>query len=435
MPPSPSITEALAAISNHKPIAQKSDEWLAARKNLIAASESGYLLGIKSCSSMMNYIKAKCNLSTSLDNLGQLDSIRHGNIYEDVAREIYQSRHSLEVKEYGLITTSKHSFLGASPDGIVIRHIQPQSLEADFRTDFRIESRVGRLVEIKNPYDYDPSDIIKPEYAVQILQQQFVLDLPKCDFIKTNIIGSSVNAKTANKGLNPYMDINSFLADVLDPDQNPNPITIANKNIPISNLTSKGMEKGILIHYKDVETGQYITHLYPLSTPYIKSSILEWIKTTKEAISSSTGICKTKIAVEYWYLAAYFEKTLEYDKYLFENVYMPRLELIWQLITRIRQFQELHSPSVIIDFIDNHIKPIVNKPSAFYKLLTNQKEICNLLEASLQLEVKPISLEINIIDNKQKTIDTEQTESNTESNSRRKARSTVKNKIIIEYDF
>ena len=424
----PNITVALAAISNHKPIPQKSAEWLAARKNLIAASEAGYLLGIRSTSSMINYIKGKCNISTSLDNLGMLDSIRHGNIYEDVAREIYQSRHSLEVKEYGLITTSKHSFLGASPDGIVIQ-------EHRSGDDKITESRIGRLVEIKNPYDYDPSDSIKPEYAVQILQQQFVLDLPKCDFVKTNIIGASVNEKTATKGLTPYRDIDAFLADtpyhtsslktplqthfsLLHPE---------NKNIPICNLTSKGMEKGIIIHYKDLETGQYITNLYPLDTPYTKAGILEWIKTTKETISSNTGICKSKIAVEYWYLAAYFEKVIEYDSHLFENIYLPRLELVWQLITRIRQLQALYSSELIINFIDNILKPHINKPSAFYKLSTNQMDICNILETALQLDIKSNG---NADNDKGKDKGNDKISKKTP-----RAARAARPKVVIEYDF
>lgn len=423
-----SIETALDAITNHKPIAQKSPEWLVARKNLIAASEAGYLLGIRSCSGMINYIKAKCNLSTSLDNLCKLDSIRHGNVYEDVSRAIYQSRHSLEVKEYGLITTSKHSLLGASPDGIVIqkKHIMGNDKIA--------ESRIGRLVEIKNPYDYDPSDFIKPEYEIQVLQQQFVLDLHKCDFVKTNIIGSTVNEKTATKGLSPYLDIDAFLADVIYANPNANPI--ANRNIPVSNLTSKGMEKGIIIHYKDSETGLYITHLYPLETPYTKPGILEWIKTTKATISSSTGICKYKIAVEYWYLAEYFEKTLEYDAHLFENIYLPRLELVWQLIMRIRQLQELYSSNVIIDFIDNQIKPHINKPSSFYKDATNQTDICNLLETALQLDVRTNTNNTNntnaanLNDPVGKNTCKRNVKQNAKSNSR-----TPKSKLVIEYDF
>ena len=441
---STSIETALAAIANQKPIAQKSPKWLAARKNLIAASESGYLLGIRSCSGMISYIKAKCNLSTSLDYIGKLDAIRHGNIYEDVSRAIYQSRHSLEVKEYGLITTTKNAFLGASPDGIVIQEFKTnqeksQETSQDTSQDTsqepeptkHIESRIGRLVEIKNPYDYDPSDYIKPEYAVQVLQQQFVLDLPKCDFVKTNIIGASVNETTTDKELLPYHDINAFLADVpITKDQDMQPI--ANKNIPASNLTSKGMEKGIIIHYKDSKTGQTITHLYPLDTPYTKPGILEWIKTTKETIFSSTGICKSQIAVEYWYLAAYFEKTLEYDSHLFENIYLPRLELVWQLITHIRQLQELYSTELIHNFIDNHIRPHINKPSAFYKLSTNQIEICNLLETALQLEFKHTITIISLNESMDKAM--QKSNGKGKGNGKQKAK-TPRAKVVIEYDF
>lgn len=418
------IESILSSLANHKFIPQKSEEWLAARKNLIAASEAGYLLGIKSTSSMINYIKAKCNLSTSLDNLGKLNSIRHGNIYEDVARAIYQSRHHLVVAEYGLITTTKHTFLGASPDGIVIRENHTTSPTKQFNSI--AESRIGRLVEIKNPYDYDASDMIKPEYAVQILQQQFVLDLPKCDFIKTNIIGAIVNDKTSNKGFKPYSDIDEFLADRISEIQ-VSTIEVANKNIPIENLTSKGMEKGIIIHYKEPNSGQYITHIYSLETPYTKTDILEWIKTTKKNISSETGLSKSVIAVEYWYLAAYYEKTLEYDSQLFENIYLPRLELVWKLIIQIRQMQEIHSSEVILQFIDTILKTHIKRSSTFYKSSDNQKEICNLLESTLQLEM-PVEIKIDKSEEQSKINCNKESKKN-------KAKKHSRNKILIEYDF
>lgn len=412
----PSIESALSIISSHKPIAQKSAEWLAARKNLIAASEAGYLLGIKSTSSMLNYMKTKCNITSSLDYLSTLDSIRHGCIYEDVSRAIYESRNGIHVREYGLITTSKNPILGASPDGIVL------STNPDAR--YQDISRIGRIVEIKNPYDYDPSDIIKPEYIIQVLQQQYVLGLPSCDFIKTNIIGSTVNEKTKNKGINPYYNIDAFLEDILPNSASisyPEGLELLNKNIPQCNLSSRGMEKGILIYYKDAKTGQYITHLYPLETPYTKPAILEWIKTTKARIASEHGINQSHIAVEYWYLAAYFEKTLEYDSYLFESIYLPRLELVWRLITCIRQMQEQenHSIDTISNFIDYILKPHLNKPSAFYKSIANQKEICNILETAAQLDISPSFNDANL----------GKATATTTTTTKAKA------KVIVEYDF
>jgi hypothetical protein len=427
----PSITEALAAISNHKPIAQKSDEWLAARKNLIAASESGYLLGIRSTSSMINYIKAKCDLSTSLDNISKLDSIRHGNIYEDVSRAIYESRHGVEVQEYGLITTAKHALLGASPDGIVVK----ERLDAESS-----QSRIGRLVEIKNPYDYDPSDLIKPEYIIQVLQQQYVLDLPKCDFIKTNIIGSSVNDNTASQGFKPYYDIDAFLADThiqLTPGHTHT--QIANKNIPHCNLTHLGMEKGVIIHYKNPATGQYVVILYPLDTPYTKSGILDWIKTIKNGImsSSQSGILASQIAVEYWYLAAYFEKTLEYDANLFQDIYLPRLELVWQLIGHIRHLQTKYTPAEILTFIDGKLQPHLKRPSAFYKCHSNQEEICQILAKGRLLDIHcdPKAKAITNIPTVDTVKNMSKSKSNSNSNSNKKPTTKKTSKIIIEYDF
>jgi len=428
-----SLADALATIASHKPIAQKSAEWLAARKNLIAASEAGYLLGIKSISSMINYIKAKCNITTSLDYLNTLDSIRHGCIYETVSRSIYESRHGVRVCEYGLITTPKSAILGASPDGIVL------STNPD--ASYQDSNRIGRIVEIKNPYDYDPSETIKPEYAVQILQQQYVLGLPQCDFIKTNIIGSTVNDKTANKGLKPYYDIDAFLADVPSIADNasnkdelePSP---SNKNIPECNLSSKGMEKGILIYYKDIESGQYITYLYPLEIPYTKPAILEWIKTMKARISTEHGICISNIAIEYWYLAAYFEKSLEYDSHLFESIYLPRLELVWQLICRIRQMQlPTREAEAMTSFIDNILKPHLNKPSAFYKLSSNQKEICNLLEVALQMDISLVSKQITLSSDANIKKERELNKPEEKTKIKYNVKNKTKVKVIIEYDF
>lgn len=428
------IESALAILNSHKPIAQKSVEWIAARKNLIAASEAGYLLGIRSCSSMINYIKAKCNLTTPLDGLSKLDSIRHGNIYEDVARAIYQSRHGVIVKEYGLITTSKNTFLGASPDGIVIQEHITQSGEffpsgkssQMGETSQSGESRIGRIVEIKNPYDFDPSDTIKPEYAIQILQQQYVLELPQCDFIKANIIGSIVNAKTASKGFNPYHDINDFLADIPNIHSLETKSTIANHNIPVCNLTHRGTEKGVIIHYNQPETGQLITRLYPLDTPYTKAGILEWIKTTKSNIAIENGICKSHIAVEYWYLAAYFEKTLEYDAQLFENIYLPRLELAWRLIGHVRQLQDSQPPDTVIGFIDTILKAHLGRPSAFYKSASNQEEICEILSGALKLYLADVKI-IQSLPKTEKVKEKVKEEGKEKANRRENE--------LIEYDF
>ena len=237
----PRVTSILDKINSIEHIEQKSQKWLDERKSVIAASESGYLLGFRATSSILNYIKGKINISTSLDKLKYMESIQHGNICEDISKMIYCSRNRVKLAEYGLIKTTKKNFLGASPDGIV--------------TEDNTNTRIGRLVEIKNPYDYDDSDLIKPEYKVQILQQQYVLDLPVCDFVKTNIIRPNCKDSTVKLGFKPIETLRQFLADIpsSDPDT-----PIANANIPRNNLIFLGQK----VYYLFFEHFLVINYLF-----------------------------------------------------------------------------------------------------------------------------------------------------------------------------
>lgn len=346
----PRVTSILDKINSIEHIEQKSQKWLDERKSVIAASESGYLLGFRATSSILNYIKGKINISTSLDKLKYMESIQHGNICEDISKMIYCSRNRVKLAEYGLIKTTKKNFLGASPDGIV--------------TEDSTNTRIGRLVEIKNPYDYDDSDLIKPEYKVQILQQQYVLDLPVCDFVKTNIIRPNCKDSTVKLGFKPIETLRQFLADIpsSDPDT-----PIANANIPRNNLNSKGMEKGVIITYK----GE--VKIYPLDKPYTEQAILLWINETKTALMEQ-GFSKQHIYVEYWYLANYFEKTLVYENDVFENNYLVRLELIWKLIEQLKLMQNKHNQSTLDSFINNKLKPLITNTSAYYQNINNFDE-------------------------------------------------------------
>jgi len=308
-------------------------------------------------------LKNKLGLSTSQDNLKYKSSIQHGNIYEDISRMIYESRHQIIVKEYGLIKTDKTPILGASPDGIVISSLNNNN------------SRIGRLVEIKNPYSYDVSSLIKPEYEIQIMQQQYVLDIPLCDFIKTNIMGSNPNNSYKDTGFQPYNNIDEFLADI------PNETTkIQNININRNNLTVNGMEKGILIYYKNPDTNEYTIISYPLTIAYKKEEILEWLKKNKNEIKNK-GVNEFKIGVDYWYLVSYFEKTVHYEEKLYEQIYIPRLILIWEIVNNLRVFLNLNGLEKLNTLIDNDLYNIFYRKNAsgFYKNITNQNEILDIL--------------------------------------------------------
>jgi len=310
-------------------------------------------------------------LPNGQDNLAYMESIQHGNIFEDVSRMIYESRNNVIVQEYGLIKSMKNPILGASPDGIVIKSLDDNDC-----------SRIGRLVEIKNPYKYDPTDKIKPEYQIQILQQQYVLNIPICDFVKTNIVGSNVNSKTLEQGFTPYQNVDQLLSDKYT--QNTD-FPIQNKNIPLDNLNSKGMEKGILISYKDISSGDLKVLIYPIIIPYNKEDILVWIKKNKDELLKN-GCNLGTIRIQYWYVAKYFEKTIIYDEDLFEKHYLPRLELIWQLVKYLRQNNDKYGNNVITQFLETKITTHLTKPSRFYRDINNFNEICALLREVVKLE-------------------------------------------------
>ena len=419
----PRVTNILEKINSIEHIEQKSQKWLDERKTVIAASEAGYLLGFRATSSILNYIKGKLDLTTSLDKLKFMQSIQHGNICEDISKMIYCSRNRVKLAEYGLIKTTKKNFLGASPDGIV--------------TEDSSNTHIGRLVEIKNPYDYDDSDLIKPEYKVQILQQQYVLDLPVCDFVKTNIIRPNCKDSTIKMGFKPIETLRQFLADI--PSSN-NDSPIANANIPRNNLNSKGMEKGVIITYK----GE--VKIYPLDKPYTEQSILAWINETKEALLEQ-GISKQHIYVEYWYLANYYEKTLVYESAIFEKNYLVRLELIWKLIEQLKFIKNKHNQSTLDSFLNNKIKPLITNTSAYYQNIDNFDEQIEILKKciTLSIEIANKPIEQPIIDDTISITTTIISDSNTNTKPKKTASNKLPDKkvfklnphakITVELDF
>lgn len=362
----PRISRVLSSISQHKPIEQKSPEWLAKRKNLIAASEAGYMLGIAGASRITTYMKNKCNLATSLESLQYVNSIIHGITYEPVSRIIYESRNNATITEYGLITTSKCGFIGASPDGITTAADDP--------------SKIGRLVEIKNPYTWKDKTPIKPEYLIQIYQQQYVLDIPVCDFVRTHIIGPDHNPNAEAEGFKPYHTIDDMLNDTWKSDSQKDIKCL----IPPHRASSLGMEKGVLIKItlkSGISSGSSgkalpdtASFIYPFDKPYNKPEILEWIDNTVSHVAD-----KYNIDVKYWYVAGYYQKTYIYNKSLYETYYLPRLDCIWKLIEHIRKLP--NTINSINHYIDNIIKPELAKPVAFYKNhIENHKTICELYE-------------------------------------------------------
>lgn len=316
----PNIKRKIDEIAALPLIEQKTPEWFLQRERMISASDAGYFLKKCGASKAVDSLKIKVGLKKYVNS--NAPPLMHGNTYEDVARAIYESRNNLSVTEYGILN-SPTECIGASPDGIVT---------ACHKDTYECQSKFGRLLEIKCPYSREIDNTIKPEYMVQILQQQYTTQIPICDFVEITIVDAYCN--TSNSNYKPYMNLADMLADKLDKENPTWEKRIKNNNIPNENLNKFGNEKGLVIWYKkhisEVDTrNKYI--MYPLTSEYETVKIEKWIVDTNSEMWSQ-GFMYT--STKFWRLDVYSEKTVVYDQKIFEEDYIPKLCSIWDVIVK-----------------------------------------------------------------------------------------------------
>ena len=316
----PCIKERCEDIANIPMVEQKSPEWFRLREDMISASDAGYFLKKCGISRALDSLKIKVGLKNYVNS--SAPPLMHGNTYEDITRAIYESRNKVKVFEYGILSSTTDC-IGASPDGIVIECLDKS---------FECQSKYGRLLEIKNPYSREIDNDVKPEYMVQILQQQYTTVLPICDFVETTIVDKY--CRNSNPNYKPYMTLADMLADQLDKTNLAWQSRIKNKNISSENLTKFGNEKGLVVWYQKVISesdtrNKYI--LYPLENKYDARIIEKWIVDTNSEQFSNGFKFKE---VKYWRLDVYSEKTVIYDQKTYEGDYIPRLCDVWSVIVK-----------------------------------------------------------------------------------------------------
>ena len=352
----PHINNKIKEIEAIPLIEQKTPEWFKQRETMISASDAGYFLKKCGNSKAIDTLKIKIGLKPYVNS--NAPPLMHGNTFEDTARAIYESRNGVSVTEYGIIS-SPTSCIGASPDGVVT---------ACHLDTFECQSKYGRLLEIKNPYSREIDNTVKPEYMVQILQQQYTMSLPICDFVETTIVDA--NCRTDSSNYKPYITLTDMLNDKLDV-SNPNwEKRIKNKNIPNANLNKFGNEKGLVVWYsKRVAEGdtrhRYI--LYPLKLPYEEIAIKKWVvDMNSQQFQEKYEYIQTK----YWRLDVYSEKTVVYDKEIFEDDYVPKLCEIWEVICKCKALKARGED------VASYIEELENKKeSPFYNEKKRKKKV------------------------------------------------------------
>ena len=351
----PELIETCKGIASIPLIEQKTPEWFKHRETMISASDAGYFLNKCGMSRAISSLKIKVGISSYVSS--NAPPLMHGNTYEDVSRAIYESRNSVSVTEYGILR-SPTECIGASPDGIIT---------ACHKDTYECKSKFGRLLEIKNPYSREIDTTVKPEYMVQILQQQYTTQIPICDFVETTIVDINCHSYSSNN--KPYTSLDEMLNDKLDMS---NPMwekRIKNKNIPTENLTKMGYEKGLVIWYKKRFSDVDIRHkyvLYPLFSQYDKTIIEKWVVDMNGEHFKDGYIFVT---TKYWRLDVYSEKTVVYDAKLYECDYIPKLCKAWDVICKCKDIG-LNNGN-----IENYIEELEkNTESVFYNPTKRQKK-------------------------------------------------------------
>ena len=141
--------------------AQKSQEWLDLRGNMLTASDCATAISLNHYETPFDLLLKKCGKGPVFTGN---EATRHGEKYEDEARILYEQRHNEVVHEIGLCPHPKYTWLGGSPDGV---------------------SESGKLVEIKCTMSRDIGNGDVPvHYMPQLQMCMEILDLEEADFIQ-----------------------------------------------------------------------------------------------------------------------------------------------------------------------------------------------------------------------------------------------------------
>lgn len=144
-------------------VEQKTEPWYKMRMNMITASDFAQALGEGKFGTAKQLIQKKCEPADESSASWNNVIMRWGNMFEDVAVDIYKALTDSEVHHFGLVQHPERSYFGASPDGI---------------------SDLGIMLEIKCPFKRKITGEIPMQYYYQIQGQLDVCGLDECDYFE-----------------------------------------------------------------------------------------------------------------------------------------------------------------------------------------------------------------------------------------------------------
>lgn len=138
---------------------QKSNTWFAQRRRSITASSVSVFFDKNSIDFKNKIIEKVTGKSSFAGN----SATRFGEMFEPVAREVYQYLCPEYVEEFGMITNDKYPCMAASPDGV---------------------TGSNKLLEIKCVSTRTITGVIPSKYYHQMQMQMFICDCEQCDYLE-----------------------------------------------------------------------------------------------------------------------------------------------------------------------------------------------------------------------------------------------------------
>jgi putative phage-type endonuclease len=280
---------------------QRTQEWYQFRSNLITASNLWKVFGTESEYNQLIFEKCQKDegkrerSDSSIEYVNTSNPMHWGVKYEPLSIMIYEAKHAVTVGAFGCIAHPKHSFIGASPDGIVVEPTH--------------SPLYGRMVEIKNIVNREITGSPSEAYWIQMQIQMETCDLDTCDFIETRFKEYGGDATV----ISPK---EAFFAES-DPTR----------------------MRGVVLYFlKSGGGGSPHYQFMPLSIPITEENVEQWIQETRKKLSNGLeGTTDKWVLYEtnYWYLDEYSCVTVERNRRWAEWA-IPHIRDVWDLILKER---------------------------------------------------------------------------------------------------
>lgn len=255
---------------------QRTKEWHERRYQMMTASNLWQTISTDAQKNRFIYDKCKplCLDIVESKWMSIEGSLHWGVKYEPLTTLVYEKMTGAKVGVFGCIVHPEYSFLGASPDGIVVN---PES------------ALYGRLVEIKNIYNREMDGVPSEAYWVQIQAQLACCDLDFCDFVETR-----------------FKEYETEADYYAEPDEE--------------------KMRGIILHMvpRDGRSNIPLYQYMPLDRIV---DYLDWIEETKAAVTETHAVYKTI----YWYLDDIQMTTIARNQRWF-NYVLPAFKDTWETI-------------------------------------------------------------------------------------------------------